>query len=197
MTKTVGVHRTIQNRADYREFLRADLTAYNVPRWRVDSRWRHPVLHYQRLLRRIEFLSTRRGPLSRVARFWTRFRLQSVGVRTGITLPPGVAGPGVTIAHYGTVVVNSRARIGKYSRLHPGVTIGIAGGRVPVIGDFVYLGPNAVVYGGVTVGDRAVIGANAVVNRDVPAGVTVAGSPARVVAERDSRSLLPSWIPFD
>ncbi|MBN9212184.1 MAG: hypothetical protein BGO45_03655 [Microbacterium sp. 71-36] len=197
MTRTVSTHRTIQNRADYREFLAADLLAYNVSRWRIDSPWRHPVLHYQRLLRRTEFLATRRGAAARIARFWARFRLQSVGVRTGITLPPGVAGPGVTIAHYGTVVVNTRARIGKFTRLHPGVTIGIADGKVPVIGDFVYLGPNVVVYGGVTVGDGAVVGANSVVNKDVPPGVTVVGSPARVVAERDSRALLPSWIPFD
>lgn len=193
----MGKHRSIESKADYREFLAADLLAYNVRRWRFDSRWRYPVLHYQRLLRRTEYLGTRRGPFARAARFWARFRLQSVGVRTGVTLPPGVAGAGVSIAHYGTVVVNTRARIGRFCRLHPGVTIGISDGKVPIIGDLVYIGPNAVIYGGVTVGDRAVIGANAVVNRDVPPGVTVAGSPARVVSERNSRSLLPSWIPFD
>ena len=50
-----------------------------------------------------------------------------------------------------------------------------------VIGDGVYIGPNAVIQKGVTVGDRAVIGAMSFVNRDVPSGVMVCGVPARVV----------------
>ena len=49
------------------------------------------------------------------------------------------------------------------------------------IGSGVYIGPNAVIQMGVTVGDRAVIGAMAFVNRDVPEGVRAFGCPARAV----------------
>ena len=54
-------------------------------------------------------------------------------------------------------------------------------GRPVRIGGNVWIGGGAVILPGVTVGDDAVIGAGSVVARDVPAGATVAGNPARVL----------------
>jgi acetyltransferase-like isoleucine patch superfamily enzyme len=48
------------------------------------------------------------------------------------------------------------------------------------IGSGVYIGPNAVVQMGVTIGDQAIIGANSLVNRDIPPGAKAFGSPARI-----------------
>lgn len=48
------------------------------------------------------------------------------------------------------------------------------------IGNGVYLGPNVVVQMGVTIGDRAVIGANSFVNRSIPPAARAFGSPARI-----------------
>jgi len=52
------------------------------------------------------------------------------------------------------------------------------------IGDRVSIGSGAVIMGGITIGDDALIGAGAVVTKDVAAGATVAGVPARVMASR-------------
>jgi serine O-acetyltransferase len=52
---------------------------------------------------------------------------------------------------------------------------------VPRIGGHVDIGAGAKILGGVVIGDHAKIGANAVVTRDVPAGATAVGIPARIV----------------
>jgi acetyltransferase-like isoleucine patch superfamily enzyme len=55
------------------------------------------------------------------------------------------------------------------------------------LGDDVWLGANVVVTSGVTIGERAVIGANSVVTKDVPPRTIAAGAPARVVREIEYR----------
>lgn len=173
--------------------LNEDLRAHGVESWRPDMIFRRPELFYQRHLRLVEFLQGHNSSLARVLRIPVRFRLQRLSVRTGISVPPGVFGPGLSIAHYGSIVVNSKAKVGRYCRIHSATNIGIADGKTPTIGDYVYIGPGAVIYGGVTVGDYAVIGANAVVNSNVAAGTTVAGAPARKIADRGSRGIMPGW----
>ena len=51
----------------------------------------------------------------------------------------------------------------------------------PVIGDNCFIGPGAKIFGKINIGDNVAIGANAVVNKDVPSNVTVAGVPAKIV----------------
>lgn len=181
--------------ATLRAYWDADLAAHHLHRWTLASRFRYPVVHYQRLLRIVEMLRSKQGKAWRVARFFYRYRLNRLSLKAGVTVPPGVFGPGLSIAHYGSIVVNTRTRVGALCRIHSATNIGIADGGVPKIGDRVYIGPGAVIYGDISVGDDVVIGANSVVNKDVPPGVTVAGAPARIIARTGSAKVMPNWYP--
>src|SRR5688572_31824383 len=124
---------------------------------------------------------------------------------TGIDIHPGAAiGRNFFIDH-GYVVVGETSVIGDDVTIYQHVTLGgtnptsgEGGNRHPTIGDGVIIGSGAAVLGPIKVGDRARIGANAVVTKDVPEGATMVGIPARstlVTAEQSARSFLPYGTP--
>ncbi|MET9920009.1 serine O-acetyltransferase EpsC [Streptomyces sp. NPDC006435] len=113
---------------------------------------------------------------------------------TAVEIHPGaVLGRRVFIDHGAGVVVGETAVIGDDVTMYHQVTLGAVGWwsdnkrpegdrRHPVVGSGVILGANATVLGPVTVGDRAVIGAQALVNKDVPGGARVL-APTAVIKE--------------
>jgi serine O-acetyltransferase len=108
---------------------------------------------------------------------------------TGIEIHPGAEiGRRLFIDHGMGVVVGETAVLGHDVTLYQGVTLGgtsLAGGkRHPSLEDGVVVGAGAQVLGPVTIGAGARIGANAVVLKDVPSGVTMVGIPARMVQPR-------------
>ena len=119
-------------------------------------------------------------------------RLHALSRHLGFSIHPNSIGPGLSIPHAGTIVVTGNAVIGDNCRIHTCVNIGNHRGKAPRIGNNVYIGPGAKIFGDITVGDNAVIGANAVVNKDVPPGVTVGGVPARIISHKDSRDMIPA-----
>ena len=92
----------------------------------------------------------------------------------------GDIGPGLYVPHpYGTVL--SSRLIGANCTFVGSVTLGHRDGFFPEIGEEVYVGAGARIIGGIVVGDRAKVGANAVVVRDVDPDTSVVGIPAKPV----------------
>lgn len=109
---------------------------------------------------------------------------------TGIEIHPGATiGRRVFIDHGMGIVIGETAEIGDDTTLYHGVTLGGTswnkGKRHPTLGRGVVIGAGAKVLGPILIGDGAKIGSNAVVVRDVPAGATAVGIPARVVTPED------------
>lgn len=91
---------------------------------------------------------------------------------------------GLRLPHAVGIVVGDGVVIGEDVTVFQNVTIGTAGGAdimYPSIGDGVVIYAGACIIGAVSVGAKSTVGANAVVNRDVPSNVTVVGVPARVL----------------
>ena len=115
---------------------------------------------------------------------WHKYRMRKYGRMMGVQIPPHTVDFGIKLYHWGWMIVNSKAKIGKNLTIYPGVTVGAGKGGVPTIGDNVFLGLGSKVFGGITIGNNVIIAPNAVVVKDVPENCVVAGVPAKIIKER-------------
>ena len=105
---------------------------------------------------------------------------------------------GMAVLNYNVVMLDtSPIHIGAGSLIAPGVCLACAGHAIdpaqrtagvetskPItLEDGVWIGANATVCGGVTIGKGSIIGAGSVVTKDIPAGVIAVGNPCRVMRE--------------
>lgn len=177
----------IHSKEDLRRYMEADRVMLEREGARpgpVDYVWK-----FERLLRRSEYWHNRpKTPLSLVWGKFLSLRLARMEARLGFSILLNVFDSGLSIAHIGPIVVSPHARIGRNCRIHVGVNIGTRAGvpnEAPIIGDDVYIGPGAKLFGRIEIANRIAIGANAVVNKSfTEPGVSIAGVPAKKISEK-------------
>lgn len=177
----------------FRRLVREDLFRYDGGQgaaaffraWRHEAGFRITfMMRLCRLLRACPL--TRYGPYHIVA-----FLHRRSAVRHGVFIDPMTEiGGGLYLPHALNIVVNRRCRIGTNVNLSHGITLGIANrgskAGTPEVGDRVYIGPGAVIFGAIRIGDEAAIGANSVVTKDVPDRSVVVGIPGKVISNDGS-----------
>lgn len=189
-----GIPITIKSKKDYELYLEADRIAlgkkYKRPKLIGDDIWK-----FQRLLRKAEYYNN--CPKSFIHKLYLNyilFRFHRMSIHLGYSIPLNVFGPGLCIAHRGTIVVNKDARVGENCRIHACTNIGSGRGSdllAPNIGNNVYIGPGAKIFGNIEIADNIAIGANSVVNKSFyEKGVSIAGVPAKKINSKGSEGMV-------
>jgi serine O-acetyltransferase len=141
-------------------------------RWEPSKALLKSIRDYQKARDRRSRLGMKSATLRH--RFWS--------IVTGADIPlTARIGGGLLIPHPNGIVIHPDVEIGPNCLLFQQVTLGHAPSGLPRLGGHVDVGAGAKIIGGITIGDHARIGANAVVTTDVPAGATAVGNPARLL----------------
>lgn len=143
--------------------------------------------------------------------FWmkvyTDMNQQILEGKLGVLLPiQAQIGFGTTITHPHGVVIHPKAKIGKKCKIRQFTTIGTSKSSapfdaIPEIGDNVFIGSNANIFGNITIGSNSVIGGGAVVTKSFPENSKLVGNPAKnlnkinvkskIFAHRGAKSFAP------
>lgn len=109
----------IQSFDDYKYYLERDRLALGIPDdVRTPRPFRDYVWRFERKLRELEYLSNcKTGLLGKIRRYLVKYQFQELSMKLGFSIPINCFEEGLYISHYGTIVVNSRARIGKNCRI--------------------------------------------------------------------------------
>lgn len=151
----------------------------------------NPGLKFMTIFRLTQYFRRRSRPLFYFFFLWLR-RLKvkygfDISYRTQI-------GKGFYIGHFGSVVIHGDTIIGDNCNISQGITFGVSNSGttigVPKIGNNVFVGPGACIFGNITIGNHVTIGANAVVTEDILDNFTVL-SPKAAIIDKD---LSPFYI---
>lgn len=144
------------------------------------------IWRYIRTMRYCEYHKNKKGLIHKIILRWYLYKLRRFSRITGFQIPPNTVGKGLTIWHWGPIIVNPIVKIGENCTLNPMVIIGhkVPGEPAPVIGNNVFIGGGAKIIGNIKIGDNVTIAPNAVVVKDVPSNVVVGGIPSRIIKNK-------------
>lgn len=189
----------ITSKKDYKYYLERDRIALSIPegvarpRFGKDEIWR-----WERLLRKCEYYTNcRRDIFGKIVGGGVRILFRKMSIHLGFTIPLNTFEEGLCIWHYGTITVNTKAKIGRNCRISESTNIGDSRGGCPTIGNNVFICTGAKIFGDISIADDVMIGANSVVNKTISEpGITVAGTPAKKISDNSSRPYLNAGL-FD
>lgn len=166
----------IESKQDLKLYLSVDKKANKICNWK--QAFFSPTLKFLRILRKLEYHSNLHH---KVRSLLYKFRMASISLKTGITIPPNTFGKGLYLPHYGCIIVNGTARFGDYCQLQCGVNI--SGGAKG--GDHIYFGTGAKIMENVYIPNDVIVGANAVLTKSINEQNTVwAGVPAKKISDK-------------
>ena len=184
----------INNKSELQYYLEADRIISgrknNFSRFVIFPLFIDPIGKFLYLLRMVEYYENQHKSYRRFISFYYKLRFKRIGLKLGFSIPPNVFGPGLYIPHYGTIVVNQNAKIGKNCVLHTQVCI--AGNDIKIIGDNAYISTGVVITGLVNLGNDISIASNSLVNKSFNENsILLGGTPAKKLKNRDS------WFKLD
>ena len=169
-----------------KEIINADLYRYfgkNSFRIFLKAFFSLPGFKYTYFLRKFTYSIEKKSKL----RFYYHWRLRRYVYKYGFEISPLCKiGKGFYIGHFGHIIINANAQLGCNVNISPGVIIGrtFRGKKkgIPIIGNNVYIGPNAIIVGNIHIGNNALIAPGSYVNFDVPENAVVLGNPGKIVS---------------
>lgn len=140
------------------------------------------IFHYIRHLRYVEYYKDK----NKLLFLWHFFWYKRLGFKLRITIYPNTVGNGFRIFHVGDFIhIGPNVKIGNNCTILPGVVFGNKSEKQDnnkvIVGDNCYFGLGAKIFGSVKIGNNVMVGANAVVTKDIPDNAVVGGVPAKII----------------
>lgn len=188
----------IENKKSYLEYLKADQLANGKANkklkiWHIlgfgESLW-----VFLRILRLLEYIKNcKKGIIWKIYYKFVYYIFTKHSMKLGFSIPINVLGKGISLPHRGTIVINSKAKIGDFCKIHVCTNIGGSNGGAPLIGNSVYIAPGAKIFGDIKIADGIAIGANSVVHKSFEeSNISIGGIPSKKISEKGSKGLVPN-----